>query len=120
MVGDPGHPPDHLGDPVQGPKLVAEAVGPGPFQQCTLDGPDLLRAQPGSAPGAAGARQPRLSLLLPTAAPHAGGLDADLELSGDFGRSGTFGEEGGRLATAFAECVEISSGSKADRGQGCL
>lgn len=120
VIGDAGHPSDHLGDPVQGPKLVAEAVGAGPFQQCTLDGPDLLRAQPGSAPGAAGAHKASLSLLLPTAAPDAGGLDADLELSGDFGRSGTFGEEGGGLATAFAEGVEISSGPKPDRGQGYL
>ena len=120
VVGDPRHPCDHFGDPVQGPKLVAEAVGAGPFQQCTLDGPDLLRIQPRSAPGAAGARQASLSLLLPTATPQAGCLDADLELSGDFGRSGTFGEEGGGLATAFAECVEISSGPKPDRGQGHL
>ena len=120
VVSDPGHPPDHLGDPVQGPKLVAEAVGPGPLEQCHLDGPDLLRAQPRSPAGAAGTRQAGLSFLLPAAAPHAGGLDADLELSGDFGRSGTFGEEGGRLATAFAESVEISSGSKPDRGQGRL
>lgn len=117
VVGDPGHPCDHFGDSVQSPKLVAEAVGAGAFQQGLLDGPDLLRTQPGSAAGAAGARQPSLPLLLPTVAPHAGGLDADLKLSGDFGRSGTFGEEGGGLATALAECVEVSSGPKPDRGQ---
>jgi len=120
VVGNPGHPFDHFGDPLQGPKLIAEAVGAGPFQQCKLDRPDLLRAQPGSAPGAAGAGEPSLSLLLPTAAPHAGGLDADLELSGDLGRSGAFGEESGRLTTAFVECVEVSSRPKPDRGQGCL
>jgi hypothetical protein len=92
-------------------------MGARPFQQRPLDGPDLLRAQPGSAPGPAGAPQRGLTAVLPAAAPYAGGLDADPELSGDFGRPGTFGEEGGRLATALAECLEISSGPKPDRGQ---
>ena len=120
VVGNPGHPFDHFGDPLQGPKLIAEAVGAGALEQCRLDGLDLLRAQPGSPAGPAGTRQAGLSFLLPAAAPHAGGLDADLELSGDLGRSGAFGEESGRLTTAFVECVEVSSRPKPDRGQGCL
>ena len=92
-------------------------MGPRPLEQCHLDGLDLLRAQPGSPAGAAGTRQAVLSFLLPAAAPHAGGLDADLELSGDFGRSDALGKERGRLATALAECIEVSTRSKPGCGK---
>ena len=116
MVRDPDHPPDDLGHSVQGPELIAEAVGAGPFEVCSLDGSELLRPQPGSPPGPAGARQGGLPLLLPAAVPHAGGLDAHLQLSGDVGRSGSLGEERGRFEAAFVEGVEVSSRPQSDRG----
>jgi hypothetical protein len=116
VVGDPRHPRDHLGHPVQGPELVAEAMGARPFEQGQLDRPDLLCAQPGWAPGAAGAHQRGLSVLLPSAVPHAGGLDAHLKLSGNLGRPGSLGKERGGPAATFAEGVEVSSRPKPDRG----
>jgi hypothetical protein len=117
VVGDPGHPFDHLGHPVQSPELVAEAAGARPFEQGHLDGPDLLCVQPRSPPSSASALQRGLPFLLPAAVPNAGGLDAHLELGGDFSRPGTIGEERGRLETAPGECFEVSSRPKPDRGQ---
>jgi hypothetical protein len=95
-------------------------MGARPFQQRPLDGPDLLGAQPRAPPGAAGPRQSGLTLPLPAAMPHAGGLDADLQLSGDLSGPGSLGEERGRLATTLVACVEVSSRPKPDRRQGGL
>src|SRR5919204_2320154 len=49
MVADPGQPPDHLGDPRQGPQVGVKSVGFGTGQQGPLHSPPVAVRQAGGA-----------------------------------------------------------------------
>lgn len=109
VVADPGHPLDHLGHALKRPELIAEAVRQRPLKQGRLQRPDLVGGQSGSPAGPAGACQRRLTLSQPASVPDAGGLNADLQLSGDLGRPGPAREECRRLLATLGQGREVTS-----------
>lgn len=97
VVADPGEPPDHLGDPWQGPQVGVNPLRYRAGQQGVLHPlPVAVRQPRGSAP-AARAGQPGPAALAPAGMPAAGGLPGDPQPPGDLGLGQVLLEQAGSL-----------------------
>ena len=101
VIADPGEPPDHLGDPWQGPQVGVEPVGLGAGQQRPLDPPPVTLRQPRGVTPAARAGQPSATARKPAGMPAAGGLPGDSQAAGDLGLGVALLEQAGGLQAAL-------------------
>jgi hypothetical protein len=89
MVADPGQPPDHRGDPGQGPQVGIVAVGSGALEQGLFDAAELGAGQLGLAAGPAGGSQRLRPAGSPAPVPDVDALPGDAEGTADLGLRGT-------------------------------
>jgi hypothetical protein len=101
VVADPGQPPDHLGNPRQGPQVGVEPLRHRAGQQRPLHPPPVALRQPRGAAPAARAGQPRPAALAPAGMPAAGGLPRDPKAAGDLGLRQALGEQAVGLQAAL-------------------
>jgi hypothetical protein len=101
VVADAGEPPDHLGDPRQGPQVGVEPVGFRPLQQGAFHPPPVRLREPRGAAPAARTGQPGAAALAPAGVPAAGRLAGDPKPAGDLGLGQALGEQAGGLQAAL-------------------
>src|SRR5262245_55731835 len=117
MVGDPGYPFDHAGDPVESPVVGVEAVGAGALAQRLVDRPQLLVGQAGNRPGGAAACQRLQPAGLPLGVPAADVLAGHAQLVGDLGLGAAGGKQRpGLHADAFERLAVAQAAGVASVG----
>src|SRR5206468_10335783 len=109
VVADPARPPDHLGDPRQGPKVGVEPVGLRAGQQRAFHPPPVAVRQPRWAAQAGRPGQGHAAALAPLGVPAADVLRGGAEPASDLGLGEALLEASPSAQAALPGCLGASS-----------